>query len=163
MANKIIVSCMVCLKWAYTNTWILVQNNQVDWEALLQQTPELFMKSLDWLVQPALTSINKSSDSNATSTSTSEAQIEAESQSETNGIKETEASKASDSSSSMRSLPSVKDLLPTLRNRLEALNGPSMHRLWEIISCVIFDNEITAFCHRFWIRADLDGFVCSSR
>lgn len=85
----------------------------MDWEALLQQTPEAFMDSIKWLIQPSL---DAEPQEIIGSPENGRAPEETSSQSEILGAR-------------IRNLPSVKNLLPTLRNRLEALNGPSLPRL----------------------------------
>lgn len=80
-----------------------LQDYQIDWEALLCQHPPDFIASVSsWLYPPAAKGL-----ASAASHASSQSQPQWE----------------------PALLPGVTELLPTLRNRLEALNGPHLPRI----------------------------------
>ena len=95
----------------------MTQSYQTDWEAILSRTPQAFIASVSkWLYPPAARTPTAVSSSNGGTSGTDAF---------TNGASSEAAAEAtSPHVRALDGIPVVKEILGTLRARLEALNGP---------------------------------------
>lgn len=88
---------------------------QVDWEAILEQHPDQFIEALSkWMYPPAVRDAQASLPAAAAQAAANNTELAAASDSTFPGIS---------------TLPHMSDFVGTIRQRLEALNGPGSQRV----------------------------------